>query len=595
MRDFKDPRNIKAISDFLNSVRESGIVDKAVSRSSSAIPSQARVLETPFKEWVSQMGSKAVYSPNAVKDLVLSKGTDVVSQLGKDIIPSVSEGVVENVNPVKMLGNAGLRDIPTTATKALGVGGKAIEALGKGIGGASGGIALDFLLNPNVAGATEGQEGLLESGDPYAVRRLMGLVGDKLDPEKLNEAVRLASSPVPSQQLSQEIMSKGQKPYVDPNAGSNFLQQLMLGVDSDFPEDKQLIDVPYNGSQPPMLNQQQNESSKTTSTKSSTQDSTGGGDVGGGKKPLSRYEQLLQEYEEMIRKPQDTTQFKASTPALIAEVLSGLSKVGSQLSGDMDKFAVGSNAIANERGLFDKQRQQSQLQDKLKLDNISKLLDVANQAEVRKETADYRNIMLRKAEERLKQSDEQESRRVNQSQINAALSFLDRSPLLKDTLKQGVSFDTADRMIQQIESGKYEASISALGTQLARAMGEVGVLTDADVTRYLGNVSWGRKLVDWWKRGAEGGLPPESIKEIKSNMNIIRQGLNKRMDDIYGQAEGRMKTAFPDLPEEKIKGLLGTPIRFKTSDVVEAPYGQEVTKDGKLYKWNSSVGKYQLK
>jgi hypothetical protein len=160
------------------------------------------------------------------------------------------------------------------------------------------------------------------------------------------------------------------------------------------------------------------------------------------------------------------------------------------------------------------------------------------------------------SKERLAQ--EREDRLARSSQLNAARGLLKDDPRAKKALEQGMALESIEPLLKEIESGN-EIAIQSLGTQLARAMGEVGVLTDTDVIRYVQGTSWGRKLKDWWARGAEGGLPKDAIDGIRKNIKAINTNLNKNLNSVYSKAAGQMKTAYPDLDEATINGLLGTP------------------------------------
>jgi hypothetical protein len=129
-------------------------------------------------------------------------------------------------------------------------------------------------------------------------------------------------------------------------------------------------------------------------------------------------------------------------------------------------------------------------------------------------------------------------------------------------------------LVEQVKAGNQNAA-AALGTRLARAMGEVGVLTDADVTRYVQGTSWGRKLLDWYKKGAEGSPSEETLKEIVKNAKTISSKLQGNLKKVYKNAESRMKVAYPDLDEKTIKGLLGSPNISDDTVLMKSPNGTQ--------------------
>lgn len=168
-------------------------------------------------------------------------------------------------------------------------------------------------------------------------------------------------------------------------------------------------------------------------------------------------------------------------------------------------------------------------------------------------------MLLQYKQTAMDQRQKEEGRRVQQAHLNAARGLLKDDPRFKKAIEQGMEFESVNSLLDEVEKGN-ETALSALGTKLARAMGEVGVLTDTDVVRYIAGQSWGRKLDKWYKGGMEGKLPKESLKEIKTNLKLLRGKLSGDVDKVYGNAGSRMKSAFPELDDQSIKGLLGQPM-----------------------------------
>jgi hypothetical protein len=202
---------------------------------------------------------------------------------------------------------------------------------------------------------------------------------------------------------------------------------------------------------------------------------------------------------------------------------------------------------------------------------------------------------------------EKEDRLARNAQLNAARGLLKDDPRAKKALEQGMALESIEPLLKEIESGN-EMSIQSLGTQLARAMGEVGVLTDTDVIRYVQGTSWGRKLKDWWARGAEGDLPKDAIDGIRKNIKAINKNLSSNLTSVYSNAASRMKTAYPDMDDATIHGLLGTPA-FKMEPVkedkkeqpsnlvkIKGPSGDEATMtEEKAKKYLSKPGYTRIK
>lgn len=72
---------------------------------------------------------------------------------------------------------------------------------------------------------------------------------------------------------------------------------------------------------------------------------------------------------------------------------------------------------------------------------------------------------------------------------------LRNDPKVKQLEKEGVAFDSAENLLKLAQAGNTTA-FAALGTKMARAMGEVGVLTETDVHRYVTSPALARKIAD---------------------------------------------------------------------------------------------------
>jgi len=173
-------------------------------------------------------------------------------------------------------------------------------------------------------------------------------------------------------------------------------------------------------------------------------------------------------------------------------------------------------------------------------------------------------------------------RKVTNDQIKAARDFLKDDPRYKKTIEQGSTFEEVGNLISAVSEEKNEAALAALGTKLARAMGEVGVLTDADVVRYLGTRSWGRNILAWYDGGMEGTLPEESINELKNNINVFEGKVKEDLKEIYSNARTRLVDTM-GVDEDKAKQLTGRiPIVERDGQKEKPKFPMEVRKDGQI-------------
>jgi hypothetical protein len=164
-------------------------------------------------------------------------------------------------------------------------------------------------------------------------------------------------------------------------------------------------------------------------------------------------------------------------------------------------------------------------------------------------------------QEMLDRRTQEENRRITAMQADTALKAKE-STTFNILQKERLAYDQVSMLLDQVEKGN-ENALNALGTKLARAMGEVGVLTDADVTRYVGGTTWYRNLTDWYNKRIGGDkkakLSLETLREMKNNMHLFRQANKKKLNTVYTKANRMMRATFPDMDENKLRDLIGQP------------------------------------
>jgi len=280
---------------------------------------------------------------------------------------------------------------------------------------------------------------------------------------------------------------------------------------------------------------------------------------------------ILKDYLNMIGKPYDERSVDALSADEAMKLIPNMEKIG------FEYF------------------KQTEADKRMKNENIQKGLD-------RQQKVDSDAARLKLEEERNKRLDDMEERRIGkearqekegnrryrQQQINTVRGVLKDDPRFKKTMEQTMAFDDVAQLLKEAEGGNEQA-VGALGTKLARAMGEVGVLTDTDVVRYVAGQSWGRKLRDWFTKGAIGQLSPETIKGIKANIKTLKSKMDGDVNRVIDNSSSRIKQMYPELEDEDIRGMLGYNGGAK-SDAGKSPYGEDVIeRDGKKYKWNPSA------
>lgn len=154
-------------------------------------------------------------------------------------------------------------------------------------------------------------------------------------------------------------------------------------------------------------------------------------------------------------------------------------------------------------------------------------------------TYQQESLMLRKKELAFKETGEERREkafgtRVKQDIKNTILK--QKKDFMKDdTIKsfraQGIAFDQMDDLRQSIEEGN-EVALGAIGTKAARAMGEVGVLTDQDVKRYIQGQSLVRQAKDKFGRAWQGKVSQATLDDIKNIVGKMRSGFDQKVKPI---------------------------------------------------------------
>jgi hypothetical protein len=121
--------------------------------------------------------------------------------------------------------------------------------------------------------------------------------------------------------------------------------------------------------------------------------------------------------------------------------------------------------------------------------------------------------------------------RLNRKDIYGIVKDFEKDPVIKDLKSRGVSFNDVDDLITSMEEGN-EMALSPLGVRTAKAMGEVGVLTDADVKRYIEAQPLIRNVQDKFGRIMWGQLSEDSARDLKEIYSKMRSRATKERNKI---------------------------------------------------------------
>lgn len=252
----------------------------------------------------------------------------------------------------------------------------------------------------------------------------------------------------------------------------------------------------------------------------------------------------------------------------ISEVMNNLNKAFAHMSAANPHVLVQPvhNGIELKTDRASEVIKQQQAEAKLALEKAYKEEDVRLRNEyvnIAREKMIHADKMMR--EKWAKQEIELETKNRNQKRyekmaaLKTAKDIMNNDPNYKQGLSRMMAFDAVKDSIKQARTGN-QAAIAGMGTQLARAMGEVGVLTDADVQRYLGPVSWLGEVRKWYTQGMQGELPESVLKDIEANVNVIGKALEEKVGKIRQDTYKRVKAVFPEEDDNIVRAVSMMPL-----------------------------------
>lgn len=132
---------------------------------------------------------------------------------------------------------------------------------------------------------------------------------------------------------------------------------------------------------------------------------------------------------------------------------------------------------------------------------------------------------------------------------------LDSDPVLRKVREQSVSLEQIPDLIDAIKKGNTVGA-SALGVRMARTMGEVGVLTNSDVTRYVQSPELARNISDKFTRLMSGKPTNMTLNEVDALTGVMKKAYDAKVQSIYNRNVERLANNFDISKEEAAKRLV---------------------------------------
>lgn len=160
---------------------------------------------------------------------------------------------------------------------------------------------------------------------------------------------------------------------------------------------------------------------------------------------------------------------------------------------------------------------------------------------------------------------------------------LQSNVVVKTTKQQGLNMTAMDKLAKAAEEGNTIA-MASLGIKAARAMGEVGVITDQDVKRYITSAAMARGILDKLKLAAVGKPTDWTLEEIKAMAPMMRDVFKREVQEEYNDYTRRLAINYKMPTSEAATRLQ---VDYTGNKIVRAkkkdgtPILLELSKDGK--------------
>ncbi len=107
-------------------------------------------------------------------------------------------------------------------------------------------------------------------------------------------------------------------------------------------------------------------------------------------------------------------------------------------------------------------------------------------------------------------------------------------PVIKELNKQQIGLNQVRQMVDLAKQGNTVSS-SAMGTKMAKAMGEVGALTEPDISRYVQSGRLDRKTADILSKWTKGVPTDATLSEIQQITSVLNDSYSTNVQPIYNR------------------------------------------------------------
>lgn len=170
------------------------------------------------------------------------------------------------------------------------------------------------------------------------------------------------------------------------------------------------------------------------------------------------------------------------------------------------------------------------------------------------------------------------------TRINNQKNRMINDPRIKPLYSQGIGLGQVGEVVSMAQSGNTIAA-NALGVKMAKGMGEVGVLTDQDVSRYVTSGRIDRKAADILSKWVRGVPSDATMNEINQIAAVLRESFSEKVQPIYNEYIESFSEVEGMTPDEVSKKMA---IPYKPTLKVPGRTEKPAT-----HRWNPATGKVE--
>lgn len=175
-----------------------------------------------------------------------------------------------------------------------------------------------------------------------------------------------------------------------------------------------------------------------------------------------------------------------------------------------------------------------------------------------------------------KKTSDREARLSNNFNQNMAFKY-QQSAENNPTYKSAISVINEMPQLKSLLDDAYKnggQSLAMLGPRIAKGLaGEVGVLTEQDVTRYISNPALARSILSKGEKAYEGKLTAVDYSNLVRLGTVMEKNAQDRLDKAYKQAATKMSRNL-NIPLDEAELLVNPNIDEQTKSILAEPHAE---------------------